>query len=361
VAGAGPYLSLSSRAALSRQAVDDAVAKLEIYELPSARGCTYVLPKRDFALGLRVGEQFSAGELAVARKLGVTDAEVKRLCSAVLASLAKGPLLPDEIRVAVGSAARSLGPSGTAKGLSSTLPVALGSLQASGDIRRVPINGRLDQQRYRYTLWKPNPVAKFAPTPPEAHTDLARHYFRWIGPATLAEFQWFSGLGVKAAKAAVEPLGLVVAEAGSDRLMFAGDQKLFAKFKAPAKPTYALVSSLDSIFLLRRSLSALLTPEAAKQTIRGEKGPCELGSLSDLTSNAILDRGAIIGLWEYDPETTSIVWFTFSKPDKSLSACIEQTEAYVRDQLGDARSFSLDSPKSRIPRIEAIRKAQVKS
>jgi len=31
-------------------------------------------------------------------------------------------------------------------------------------------------------------------------------------------------------------------------------------------------------------------------------------------------------------------------------------EAYVRDQLGDARSFSLDSSASRRPRIEAIRR-----
>jgi len=32
----------------------------------------------------------------------------------------------------------------------------------------------------------------------------------------------------------------------------------------------------------------------------------------------------------------------------------------VRERLGDARSFSLDSPKSRVPRIEALRKADNK-
>ncbi len=30
-------------------------------------------------------------------------------------------------------------------------------------------------------------------------------------------------------------------------------------------------------------------------------------------------------------------------------------EAFIRDELGDMRSFSLDSPASRKPRIEAIR------
>jgi hypothetical protein len=46
-----------------------------------------------------------------------------------------------------------------------------------------------------------------------------------------------------------------------------------------------------------------------------------------------------------------------SRPDKALRAEIERTTAYVRDQLGDARSFSLDSPKSRAPRLAALRQA----
>jgi hypothetical protein len=32
-------------------------------------------------------------------------------------------------------------------------------------------------------------------------------------------------------------------------------------------------------------------------------------------------------------------------------------EEFVRGELGDARSFSLDSPKSRVPRIQALRAA----
>src|SRR5450631_1640951 len=73
VAGSGPYLALYARAGLPRDVVDAAVAGLEIHELPSARGCTYVLPARDFALGLQVGQEFSSGEMVLARKLGVTD------------------------------------------------------------------------------------------------------------------------------------------------------------------------------------------------------------------------------------------------------------------------------------------------
>jgi hypothetical protein len=358
VAGSGPYLSLFARAGVSRTAVDTAVAQLAIHELPAARGCTYILPAADFALGLRVGEEFSTGEMALARRLGVTDAEIAKLSSAVVRALRNGPLAPDEIRAATGSASRSLGTEGAKKGLTTTLPLALGSLQTSGQIRRIPTNGRLDQQRYRYALWEPNPMAKFRLSMTESYTELARLYFRWIGPATVYEFQWFSGLGIRAAKAAIEPLELVPVEMRSDRLLFAEDRELFAAFKTTGKPSYALVSSMDSMFLLRRNLSDLLTPKARKQNVDIDKGQRQIGSLSDLTSNAILDRGALVGLWEYDPASGSIAWRTFAAPDKALRECVARTEAYIREQLGDARSFSLDSTKSRAPRIAAIRNAQ---
>ena len=216
VAGAGPYLTLFARGDIGRQAVDDAVARLEIHELPSARGCTYVLPSSDFAVGLKAGEGFDT-TLRTAEKLGVTVKEVDKLRDAVLKALEKGPLEPEEIRAATGSASRSLGEAGKKKGLTTTLPIALGLLQSSGAIRRIPTTGRLDQQRYRYTLWKPNPLARFSLSREETHVELARRFFRWIGPATAVEFQWFSGLGVKAGQAALQPLNLVPAEKGSDR------------------------------------------------------------------------------------------------------------------------------------------------
>jgi hypothetical protein len=78
----------------------------------------------------------------------------------------------------------------------------------------------------------------------------------------------------------------------------------------------------------------------------------------ELPSPAIVDRGRVAGLWEYDPATESIAYATFGKKDALLKKAVARTEEYVRTQLGDARTFSLDSPKSRIPRIEALRKAE---
>ena len=125
----------------------------------------------------------------------------------------------------------------------------------------------------------------------------------------------------------------------------------FRRFKCPKKPQYALVSSLDALFAARRDVRSLLDPI---DQVRDIFKDCSSG-FSDLSSHAIVDRGRLIGLWDYDVDSDAIVAATFVKRDKHLESTIRETESFVRDQLSDARSFSLDSPKSRVPRIEALR------
>ena len=356
VAGVGPYLTLFARARTTRAEADRAVAMLEIHELPTARGCTYVLPAADFALGLTVGDEFGGSDMKQALKLGVTEHEVEDLSAAVLEALEQGVMSPDEIRAATGAASRSLGEAGKKQGMTTTLPLALGRLQVRGDIRRVPVNGRLDQQRYSYARWTPNPRATFTLPPAAAYTELARRYFGWIGPATLGEFQGFAGLGVKATKDAVAPLGLLPSEPGSDRLLLPTDVEAFAAFTTPSRPQYSLVSSLDAITAARRDFKSMVDDKDLSRKVVSDKTLRSMGGLADLPSHAILDRGRLIGLWEFDVETHSIVCALFSRSrDTALDRVIRDTETYVRDELGDARSFSLDSPKSRQPRIDALR------
>ena len=353
--GVSPYLTLFSRAGLSREQADAAAAGLDIYEVPSARGCTYVLPASDFALGLTVGRGFN-GEMRTAEKLGVTAKEIDKLCDAVLAALEKGPLDPDGLRQATGKATRNLGLEGQKKGLTTTLPVALGKLQSSGDIRRVPINGRFDQQRYQYALWRPNPLRGFKLSDEEAYTELGRRFFTWIAPASLADFQRFSGLGVKAAKAALDPLKLEPLATGDERFFLPGGRARFEAYKPPKDPQYFLIGGIDSLFLLV-DLKALLDPKDAGRPVPADKGTKPLGSLAYLSDHAIVDRGRIVGLWAFDLDTGSIAWTSFVKKDKALEQAVGRTEQFIKDQLGDARSFGLDSPKSRAPRIQALRKA----
>jgi hypothetical protein len=354
VGGVGPYLTFFSRAQLSRSAVDAALKDVEIHELPAARGCTYVVPKQDFALALTVGQSAAQAALKPGLKLGVTMKELDKLNAAVLKAVEAEPLEVEQIREAVGSAARSLGAEGTKKGVSTTLPLALGQLQAQGQIRRVPTNGRLDQQRYRYVRWKNAPKLLDAQ---EAFTELARRYFSWVGPAMLKQFAGFSALGVKAAQQAVEPLKLVPIAEGDERLVLPKDLDALRAFKPPKGPAYALVGSLDSIAAHRRDIQPLLEAKDAKTKVLGDAAMATpLFTFADLPSHAILERGRLVGLWEFDADAQGVAWATFSsKPDAALKAAVAATESYVRGDLGDARSFSLDSPKSRAPRIAVLR------
>jgi hypothetical protein len=347
VGGSNPYLTVFARAGTSREEADRAVASLEIHETPSARGCTYVVPRSDFALALSAARAVSKdSELKLAIKLGATEKEIERLCDKVLKAVENEPLGPDELRDRLGAAVRNFGPEGTKKGLTTTLPIALGKLQLHGSIRRIPVNGRLDQQRYKYTAWRPNPMESYNQSPEQTMTAFARRYFEWIGPATVAEFQWFSGLGAKAAKAAIEPLKLSTIDKESGRLLLPEDVDAFHSFKPPSKPHFVLAASIDGLLLLRRDLQSVADTDDAVNAISG---------LADLESHAIFDRGRLVGLWEFDPDGGSIVSRSFIGQSRAMDEAIARTEAWIRAELGDVRSFSLDSPKSRKPRIEALR------
>lgn len=355
VGGVGPYLTMHARAGTARKEADTAVAALAIHELPSARGCTYVVPAEDFALALTVSQGFGDGEAATARKLGVPDKEIDRLCEVLLDALADQPLDPAGIKDVAGDAARNLGPAGRKNGLATTLPVALGRLQSSGQIRRVPVNGRLDQQRYRYVRWDAGPLAAGAPSVDDARTELAERFFTWTGPATLGHFRWFSGLGAAAAKSALAPLDLVPVDGLDDHLVLACDAAELLAFDRPSSPEVSLIAGIDSLALLRRDADSLVErADSEHPLLASERG----GGLADLPDHAIVDRGQVIGLWEFDPGDGEVVWATFAKADAAVRDAVATTEAFVRDHLGDARSFSLDSPESRKPRLDLLREYQ---
>ncbi|WP_409495948.1 DNA glycosylase AlkZ-like family protein [Amycolatopsis sp. cmx-11-12] len=359
VGGCSPYLGFFARAGLDREVVDKAVANLDVHELPSARGCTYILPKEDFALGLTVGSGAPEGELAAASKhLGVTTKEINRLCDSVVSALesASEPLDAAGLRDIVGKEIRNLGAEGKKRGQTTTLPLALGLLQSRGRIRRVPVNGRLDQQRFGYVPWTPSPLDGDGPDMDAQRTELARRYFSWAAPASLKHFRWFSGLTAAAAKKAIEPLDLEPV-GDTDLLLPAGLAAEFEKFTVPRKPSYALVAGIDGIHLLHRELSRLVNPEDAAKHSPGGKPGRTLGDETDPQCPIVVDRGRVVGLWEYDVDAGEIVCQSFVKPDAALKKAITGMENYVRDQLGDARMTSLDSPKSRAPRIADLRAA----
>lgn len=316
--GANPYLTLFARAGIRREQVDADVLALRIHELPSARGCTYILGAEDFAWALKLGKD-SAEVFRVLGKLGVDRGELTLLEEQVLHALAEAgrPLDPKQLKDELGGSVRGLGEEGKRQGVSTTLPTALGLLQRDGRIRRVPANGRLDQQRYAYTLWDlpPGPLDLDA-----ARTELIRKYLGWTGGATLKQSQWFSGFTVAQSKAALAAVAAVEvptvhpAAKGEALWMLPDDVERLAVLDVPAEEQIQLLAGTDSLVIQRRNAADLFADGDGEATLLG----ATLGQQADLPDHPILDGGRIIGLWQYDPARQRIAHWLFgrSSPDR---------------------------------------------
>ena len=355
VGGANAYLTLFARAGIRRETADRSMAAMEIHELPAARGCTYVLPAEDFAWGMQAGRGSAEAEVKVLGRLGVEREEIERLAESVLEILrgakatAQPALAPRELKEILGGKVRNMGETGKKKGSSTTLPAALGLLQADGRIRRVPANGRLDQQRYSYVAWD-LPETGDADETVRAH--LVERFLGWTGGATLGQVRWFTAFTVAQSKKALAQAGAVEVETASGELLWLmpWDVGRLAAFVVPADEDVQLLAGNDSLLLLRRNASDLLD-ETGKASVEGMTGSALAADLSD---HPIVDRGRIIGLWQYDPENERIAWWTFEPASEKVLKRIAEVEAWIGEDLGDFRSFSLDSPKSRLKNIAAL-------
>jgi hypothetical protein len=295
-------------------------------------------------------------------KLGVTVQEVEAIKEGILRALENGPLDAAGLKEPLGSLYKNFGEAGKKVGQTTNVSLGLLALQAEAKIRRIHSDGRLDGQSYKYTLFQNAPTVDESYPQADAFRDLARMFWRWCGFASMSHFQWFSGLGVKATQSAVTSLSLVAL--GESSLLGTPETvENFNDFKSPTEPCYRLVSGLDSLFLLRRDLSLHIGEAQAGMDVLSQGKLANLGSLNDLSTHAIVDRGLIVGLWEYDFDAKEIVWVSFVGESSAMQQEINRVEAFIRDELGDARAFSLDSPKSRQPSIAQLRqlKASVSS
>jgi hypothetical protein len=66
---------------------------------------------------------------------------------------------------------------------------------------------------------------------------------------------------------------------------------------------------------------------------------------------------SLVLLWQYDPAESRIAHGLFAGTTPAVTRRIAEVEAWIRDELGDFRSFSLDSPASRRDRIDALNAA----
>ncbi len=351
VGGSSTYLGLSARSGLDPGAVNGAIGRMEICELPAARGCTYVVPAEDFGLALAMSRIQNPPEKLTSpeRRVGMTEGEMERLMSAVLDGMGGETLDPAQIRDRCGDAVRSFGEEGRKVGMTTSLPSALGRLQTLGEIVRVPAAGRLDSERYMYRRWTDGPGLVPAEDAPRL---LVEKYARWAGPFSMEEFRWFSGFGARAAAGAVASAGLAEYEPGwfghadeADGFWGHGAGGVQVRF----------IGCLDNLFLLTRSLRTHVAEEDRGVPAYSENASENAGGLSDLASNAVVLGGRLVGFWDFDPEADELLFNHWAGEAEAVGAECARVGQMVREHLGDVRTFSLDSPKSRKDRLAFLR------
>lgn len=355
VGGHNPYITLFARNRTTKEQADKDSQALELYEFACARGCTHVLAKDHFKVGIKAGQGFNdTSAIRTAKnKLGVTDEDVENLKNGILRVLKGQTLSTNALKKELGDLVVNFGDAGKKIGQTTNLSLGLLSLQAEGRIRRVLEGGKLDGENYSYTLFDMGSSVDESYTKDQCYEELAQLYWSWLGVASLANFQWFSGLGVGVSKKAVESLELIPLD--GDLLIRQEDLDEYNQFSAPSTPSYRLLNAIDGLFLLRRNVADHIEASDADREVLRSSGRTRIIGMQDLPSNAIVDRGRLVGLWEFEVSSKSIVYHSFIPMNDALEQEIRLSEAFVRDQLGDCRSFSLDSPKSRQDAIDGLR------
>lgn len=354
--GADVYLALRARLpGLKRADLDTLVADQKAQVLPAARGCMYLLARRHAPLALRVAERLStARDLRDQEKAGIRPGEVDAIAVATLETLrAKGPLPTHAIRQALPEGlVRSLGDAGKKVGVSSPLPAALRRLEFRGDIERRLEEGRLDSERY---LWQATAKNLFedADLPEDVtslHARFGEIFFRAAGLSTRKAFADWAGLSQKEAQAAMAALPLVPVAVEGEKETYAMLEEKSADLAMDlAAATIAFLPFEDNSQALQGVPSLLI--DAAYHDIEvpawgmgGKKS--RLGDAKHSQLRSIVAEGRMAGFWEFDPEKQIIVnaWLGANNETRRRAETLaENTAAFLRDEIGHAHSFSLDT------------------
>jgi hypothetical protein len=123
----------------------------------------------------------------------------------------------------------------------------------------------------------------------ETLAELANRYFASHGPATLQDFQWWSGLAMKDAKAALASIESHLQKGIVDSRVywFAGPEPLARKAPAPASVSF--LPAFDEFLVGYRDRSAMLDPDLAPRHTQPNTG--------GMLSPTIILNGRVVGTW----------------------------------------------------------------
>lgn len=372
--GADAYLGVRARVPrMARGDLEALVSEGELSVIPAVRGCIYLVPRAEVPLCLQIAARLSQPrDDRDAERAGIRPGELEEVGDAVLAELREnGPSTTDRLRRALGkTVVRSLGEPGKKVGVSSTLPPALRRLEFSGRISRMPLEGRLDHERYEWRAADGDPLAR-ADLPADPSRLLALLLSGFVaraGVTTLAAFCAWSGSTKRDAKAALEHADFENADAEGvgDGALCTPELSTLLKKADKARDAVAFLPFEDNLVHLAGGMAAAWVVPAkhdlqvpAWGNMKDGRKTTRLGNAKHVRWRSILADGRICGFWDYDPEEQAVVTRLFDPPGKTAGKAIETmaaaTSAFLRDEIGHGLSFSIDTDEALSERCALLR------
>jgi hypothetical protein len=348
------YLSLRARMpGLSRESIDPAALDgLDVVEVPGAHARPPVLvPRDEMPLALRMHwdsyRRHAAGYFA---RGDFSEAALRAVAGQVCRALDEGPLPTSGIRARVTH--RDAG----------ALVGALVHLHVRGVIRRFAEDGRLDSSNYVYELRHPDdrPDLDAVGDAAAVAAAAARLFLQRHGPATVDEIAEWAPLTKRAVRAALTAIG-------AEPLAFDGWTKLAWLLSEDMKAWNVGVSEDRRVVLLpyrdpfvaRRRPPAVLATDPRARILDANTKPVAIGTAKKIPHHAIVCGGELVGVWEYDPGTTRVVartWSTDTRVTAGIREAAQETERFIRQQLGDCRLSAVDPDDRRATRLAFVRK-----
>jgi len=163
----------------------------------------------------------------------------------------------------------------------------------------------------------------------EALAELARRYFRSRGPATLADFQWWSGLSPADARAGLAAVQSTLASTVIDGRAYWHGEDVVAKPRSSA----FLLPAFDEYLIAYRHRAAVLGPKCVKRLNAG----------GGMLSPCVVLGGRVVGTWRRSlaRAAVAIELDLFEEPTRrehqAIAAAAQHYGAFLRIEARVAR------------------------
>lgn len=342
------YLSLLARVPDFRFADLDAATAAErrLVRLRAMRGSQFLVSTADLPATFQATKDLPQSDFRkILAKAGVSADVYRETAACIEDLLAAAPRTATEIRAAVAP---------DSEPLKRAFSFLIARMCAEGRLVRAGVRGGWRSDRFEYALtrdWLPD-VDLEAVGAEEARRWLARRYFAAYGPATAADFRWWSGFSKKNAEATLAALAGELAEVdvlGLRQPHFAlrEEASALASRAAPVARGAALLPVWDAYLMAYADRDRYLDPEWADRVVDPN---------GNVTS-VILAGGTVAGVWDFEerPRGLKVKVAPFADLTPAVLQWVRQAAVRLVRAAGGGRELVLERCRPSRPLAEGTR------